>query len=187
MLDHAQLPELLHRAVFELQPMFRGVPIMFDPPYRRTVQPRFAVDDATGDSETDFLEVAWLRDRPPGETADFWRVSPHGFATIVRDYAEDASAGNAQLGLQPGTWFSPNVLAQQIAELACHARGWPGVSPACGVHTSAANGGDWRGASCSIRKPPGRIVAPRVTTTALRPARLRPRGWRSHGPKSSRS
>jgi hypothetical protein len=122
MLDHAQLPELLRRAVFELQPMFRGMLIMFDPPYRRAVRPRFAVDDATGDGETDFLEVAWLRDRPPTETADFWRLSPRGFATIVRDYAEDRAAGNRELGMQPGTWFSPNVLAQEIAALICHAR-----------------------------------------------------------------
>ena len=77
-LDHAQLPELLRRVVFELQPMFRGVMIMFDPPYRRAVRPRFAVDDAADGGETDFLEVAWLRDRPPNETADFWRVSPAG-------------------------------------------------------------------------------------------------------------
>lgn len=122
MLDHAQLPELLRRAVFDLQTMFRGSLIMFDPPYRRAVRPRFVVDDATGDGVTDFLEVAWLRDRPPTETADFWRLSPRGFATIVRDYAEDSTAGNQQLGARPGTWFSPNVLAQEIAELVCHAR-----------------------------------------------------------------
>lgn len=122
MLDHAQLPELLRRAVFELQTMFRGTLIMFDPPYRRAVRPRFAVDEASGDGETDFLEVAWLRDRPATETADFWRLSPRGFATIVRDYAEDGTQGNQQLGVQPGSWFSPNVLAQEIAELVCHAR-----------------------------------------------------------------
>lgn len=122
MLDHAQLPEILRRVVFELRPLFRNGMIPFDPPYRRAVRPRFAVDDATGDGETDFLEVAWLRDRPPTETADFWRVSPRGFATIVRDYAEDNEAGNATLGMRPWTWFSPNVLAQEIAALICHAR-----------------------------------------------------------------
>jgi hypothetical protein len=122
MLDHAQLPELLRRVVFELQPMFRGVMIMFDPPYRRAVRPRFAVDAAADEGETDFLEVAWLRDRPPNETADFWRLSPRGLATIARDYAEDRTAANQQLGIQSGTWFSPNILAQEIADLVCHAR-----------------------------------------------------------------
>jgi hypothetical protein len=120
-LEHAQLPELLRRIVFELQPMFGDALAMFDPPYRRAVQPRFAVDAATGDCETDFLEVAWLRDRPPTEIADFWRFSPRGFATIVRDYAEDRSSDRAQ-GTAPGERFSPNVLAREIAELVCHAR-----------------------------------------------------------------
>ena len=117
-LEHAQLPELLRRAVFELQPTFRSVLNMFDPPYRRAVRPRFTVDPASGDAETDFLEVAWLRDRPPSGTSDFWRVSPHGLATIVRDYAEDKT----EQSQQPGTRFSPNVLAREIAELVCHAR-----------------------------------------------------------------
>jgi hypothetical protein len=120
--EQAQLPDILRRVVFELRPLFRDAMMLFDPPYRRSVQPRFVVDDATGDGETDFLEVAWLRDRPPGETADFWRVSPRGLASIVRDYAEDKMSGNAAMGMQPGTWFSPNVLAQDVAALVCHAR-----------------------------------------------------------------
>jgi hypothetical protein len=121
-LVHAQVAEILRRVVFELRPLFRNVMVLFDPPYRRAVQPRFAADAATGDGETDFLEVAWLRDRPPTEIADFWRVSPCGFATIVRDYPEDRLAGNDALGMQPGAWFSPNVLAQEVAALVCHAR-----------------------------------------------------------------
>jgi hypothetical protein len=121
-LVHAQVAEILRRVAFELRPLFRNAMILFDPPYRRAVQPRFAVDAATGDDETDFLEVAWLRDRPPSETADFWRVSPCGFATIVRDYPEDRLAGNEALGMQPGTWFSPNFHAQEVAALVCHAR-----------------------------------------------------------------
>ena len=98
MLEHAQLPELLRRVVFELQPMFRGALNMFDPPYRRAVRPRFTVDAATGDAETDFLEVAWLRDRSPTETTDFWRVSPRGFASIVRDYTEDRAGQSPAAG-----------------------------------------------------------------------------------------
>jgi hypothetical protein len=122
MLEHVQLPELLRRAVFEQRPMFRDVLNMFDAPYRRAVQARFGVDAATGDAETEFLEVAWLRDRPPTETADFWRFSPRGLATIVRDYAEDRILDNRRLDMQPGAWFSPNVLAQELCELVCHAR-----------------------------------------------------------------
>lgn len=120
--DQSQLPDILRRVVFELRPLFRDAIMLFDPPYRRSVQPRFVVDDATGDGETDFLEVAWLRERPPGGTADFWRLSPRGLASIVRDYAEDKTDANAALGMQPGTWFSPNVLVQDVAALVCHAR-----------------------------------------------------------------
>lgn len=117
-LDHAQLPERLRRTVFEMQTLFRSGWNMFDPPYRRGVQARFLTDPNTGDEETDFLEAAWLRARNPDETADFWRVSPRGLATIVRGYAEDLS--HAQIS--PGTCLSPATLAQEIAELVCHAR-----------------------------------------------------------------
>ncbi len=121
-LEHSQLSDILRRVVFELRPLFRDAAMLFDPPYRRSVQPRFVVDDATGDGATDFLEVAWLRERPPGETSDFWRVSPGGLASIVRDYAEDKAGGHEAPGMQSGTWFSPNVLAQEVAALVCHAR-----------------------------------------------------------------
>jgi len=122
MLERAQMTELLRLAAFEQRMTFRGVLNMFDPPYRRTLQPCFVADEATGDGDIDFLEVAWLRDRAPTETADFWRVSPLGHATVVRDYAEDRTADNGGRDMQPGQWFSPNALAHELAELVCHAR-----------------------------------------------------------------
>ncbi len=117
-LDHVQLPERLRRTVFEMQAQFRSDWNMFDPPYRRGVQARFLTDPNTGDEETDFLETAWLRARNPDETADFWRVSPRGLATIIRGYAEDLS--HAQI--KPGTCLSPATLTREVAELVCHAR-----------------------------------------------------------------
>lgn len=116
--ERTQLPEVLRLAAFEQRTMFPDVLNMFDPPWRRTVQARFTADPATGDDEAEFLEAAWLRDRVPGETADFWRFSPAGMATILRDYAEDRGV----CGPQPGHWLSPNALAQELAELVCHAR-----------------------------------------------------------------
>jgi hypothetical protein len=95
---------------------------MFDPPYRRAVQARFVVDPASGDAEQDFLETAWLRDRNPGETADFWRVSPRGLATIIRGYAEDMTQSPPLPPIRPGTCLSPTSLTQEVAELVCHAR-----------------------------------------------------------------
>lgn len=118
MLEHAQLPERLRRTVFDVQTTFRSGWNMFDPPYRRGVQARFITDPATGDEETDFLEAAWLRARNPDETADFWRVSPRGLATIIRGYAEDLDHPT----ILPGTCLSPATLTQEVAELVCHAR-----------------------------------------------------------------
>lgn len=118
MLEHVQLPERLRRTVFDMQTMFRSGWNMFDPPYRRGVQARFITDPATGDEDTDFLEAAWLRARNPDETADFWRVSPRGLATIIRGYAEDLEHPT----ILPGTCLSPATLTQEVAELVCHAR-----------------------------------------------------------------
>ena len=119
MLEHAQLAERLRATVFEVQSRFRSGWNMFDPPYRRGVQARFMSDPATGDEDTDFLETAWLRARVPDETADFWRVSPRGLATIIRAFAEDMpQAGPVVV---PGTCLSPELLTQEVAELVCHA------------------------------------------------------------------
>jgi hypothetical protein len=120
-LEHAQLPERLRQTVFEVQPDFRSGWNMFDPPYRRPVIARFLTDPACGIDDSDFLEAAWLRASKPTETADFWRVSPAGFATIVRGYAEDMTQPEPEV-LRPGTCLSPAVLTQEIAELVCHAR-----------------------------------------------------------------
>jgi hypothetical protein len=122
MLEHAQLPERLRRAVFDVQTQFRSGWNMFDPPYRRGVQARFMTDSASGDDETDFLEAAWLRARTPSETADFWRVSPRGLATVIRSYAEDQPQPAAGSPIHPGTNLSPGALTQEVAELVCHAR-----------------------------------------------------------------
>jgi hypothetical protein len=121
MLEHAQLPERLRRAVFDVQTQFRSGWNMFDPPYRRGVQARFVLDPASGNDEVDFLEAAWLRARNPDATADFWRVSPSGYATIIRPYPED----QGQLGaspVRPETCLSPFVAAHEVGELVCHAR-----------------------------------------------------------------
>jgi hypothetical protein len=122
MIEHAQLPERLRRTVFDVQAQFRSGWNMFDPPYRRGVQARFVLDPASGDDETDFLEAAWLRARNTDETADFWRVSPTGFATIIRPYPEDLTQPTAETPVPPGTYLSPVAVAQEVGELVCHAR-----------------------------------------------------------------
>ena len=95
---------------------------MFEPPYRRGVQARFITDPATGEEETDFLETAWLRARNPDLSADFWRVSPKGMATIIRAYPEDSVPEGSLPSVQPGLFLSPGVVAQEVGELVYHAR-----------------------------------------------------------------
>ncbi len=107
MLEHAQLPERLRRTVFDVQAQFRSGWNMFDPPYRRGVQARFVLDPASGDDEVDFLEAAWLRARNPDATADFWRVSPSGYATVIRPYPEDQGHLAVSPAAIPGTYLSP--------------------------------------------------------------------------------
>jgi hypothetical protein len=121
MLEHAQLPERLRRTVFDVQTQFRSGWNMFDPPYRRGVQARFVLDPASGDDEVDFLEAAWLRARNPDDKADFWRVSPHGYATVIRPYPEDQGQ-LAGTPVSPETYLSPFAVAQEVGELVCHAR-----------------------------------------------------------------
>jgi hypothetical protein len=122
MLEHAQLPERLRRTAFEVQTQFRSGWNMFDPPYRRGVQARFVLDPASGNDEVDFLEAAWLRARNPGDIADFWRVSPTGFATVIRPYPEDQPQPAGVPPVPAGTYLSPVAVAQEVGELVCHAR-----------------------------------------------------------------
>ena len=121
-LEHAQLPERLRHTVFSVQEQFRSGCNMFDLPYQRGMQARFVLDPSSGEADCDFLEAAWLRARNPGEMADFWRVSPRGLATIVRAYAEDQTQPVERPSVRRGTYMSPDVLTQEIAELVCHAR-----------------------------------------------------------------
>lgn len=55
---------------------------------------------------------------------DFWRVSPMGWATLVRAYREDRSQGedgNFDQEHKPGTWLSPETPIRETAELVRHA------------------------------------------------------------------
>jgi hypothetical protein len=122
MLEHAQLPERLRRTVFDVQTQFRSGWNMFDPPYRRGVQARFVLDPTSGEEDVDFLEAAWLRARNPDEMADFWRVSPTGFATIIRPYPEDLTQPAEGPPMPPCNYVSPFVVAREVGELVCHAR-----------------------------------------------------------------
>ena len=84
--------------------------------------PRSTVDPSLGDDE--FLEVDLVTGYPTQlGLADFWRVSPRGMATIIRAYQEDRLPAWGHVGGSgPGTWLWLRGMAQEIAEMICHAR-----------------------------------------------------------------
>jgi hypothetical protein len=87
--------------------------------------PFFQTDPESGLGDADFLECALMRDARPGWPAvsmpDFWRVSPDGKATLIRNYWEDIPDPHGRMA--PGSYFSPNMLVRSLAEFIRHARG----------------------------------------------------------------
>ncbi len=129
LLEHAQLPEFLRRCAFDAQSRFGDGSRMFDPPYRIAARPRYVADPATGDPDTDFLETAWLRVYPAPATVDLWRVSPAGFASLVRDYTEDRPETPTPEHTET-PWLSASLLARELAELLWHANSLARFFPA---------------------------------------------------------
>jgi hypothetical protein len=83
-------------------------------------EPRFATDAASGLGDLDFLERKVLH--PDVFFGELWRVSVDGKATTVQGYWEDEPTLNETLSRSPGSWFSPNIMLQKVAEMVCHAR-----------------------------------------------------------------
>jgi hypothetical protein len=83
---------------------------------KHAIAPQFTVDSNSGEPH-DFLECSLLRSPEDTSGKDFWRVSPSGKATIIREYWED-DAGNGQ------RTFDPLLLARSLAEFVRHARGF---------------------------------------------------------------
>jgi hypothetical protein len=82
---------------------------------------RWNADDALGDD--DFLELGMFEGITIANPADFWRISPLGLVTLVRDYWEDSGFIEERYGLKPGTVIDPAHIVRALAELVRHARG----------------------------------------------------------------
>lgn len=81
----------------------------------------YIVPDNVGGEEVEIVETNLMNFEGIG-LPDFWRMTRNGYATLIRPYREDKNA--IQRGsetLEPGKWFSPNLLVQELAELTAHA------------------------------------------------------------------
>ena len=98
---------------------------MFYPFTRTEIAPQYCPENSDG-SGTYFLETNFVLDDWTFDTTlpDFWRVSPKGWATLVRAYREDRLSGEDREFDQerkPGTWLSPETPIRETAELVRHA------------------------------------------------------------------
>ena len=93
---------------------------MFYPFTRTEIAPHARPENPDG-SGTYFLETNLVSDDRIVDTTlpDFWRVSPKGWATLIRAYREDRSRDEDK-GINqkrtPGTWLSPETPIRETAE-----------------------------------------------------------------------
>ena len=118
-LDMAALPEHLRHMARETKDLVDTGWTMFWVFDGQELAPHSVTDPTLGDAE--FLECNLIRmaEAKLG-VADFWRIDPAGRATIIRPYREDHQ--NWGQGYEAGTWFSPYIMAREIAEVLRHAR-----------------------------------------------------------------
>jgi hypothetical protein len=121
-LDPNALSEILRQINGEAHDLVRSGWSMFYQFGRDPLRPYFNTDPKSGIGDDDFLECALLsEDRAIG--MDFWRVSPVGKASLVREFWEDTPDFAHGTRMTAGTIFSPNLLAQSLAEFVRQARG----------------------------------------------------------------
>ncbi|WP_313553129.1 ATP-binding protein [Brevundimonas sp.] len=111
------LPEIMRRVGLELdREVYTGWGMFHVHPGALT--PRFRTDPNFADGEVEFLEVNMVETPRPVGMTDVWRVTGTGLACIHRGYIEDTHWWK---DVPPGTAFSPNQMAMNIAELVRHA------------------------------------------------------------------
>lgn len=77
-------------------------------------------DAASGEGEGDFVECSLGKD-PKMLGRDFWRISPSGKASLLREYWEDSSF-HQEKGIPSGSLFDVDLFAQNVAEIVRHAQ-----------------------------------------------------------------
>lgn len=84
-------------------------------------QLEWTADAGTGTDE-DFVELSLIGISNIASASDFWRVSPSGLVTLIREYWEDGSFVEEKYGKKPGTILDPALMIRSLAELVRHAK-----------------------------------------------------------------
>jgi transcriptional regulator with XRE-family HTH domain len=124
-LDPSRLIDVLRHVTDEVHDLVRTGWSMFYIFSRDGLRPYTMVDQSSGKGDKDFLECSLLAESHTGAT-DAWRVSSDGYATLMRSYVEDRSGVTTTMNAERGTFLSPSILVQDVAELVRHARALAG-------------------------------------------------------------
>jgi hypothetical protein len=91
---------------------------------RRELTPYWRNDEGSGTDE-DFLECSLVDQETIGDSADFWRASPDGRVSLIRDHWEDSPLVQKPQ-FEAYTRIDPQLLARSIGEIIRHARAFAG-------------------------------------------------------------
>ena len=115
-----QLLPLLREANHRMKAIVHTGWSMFFPFDPQEIRPKIKIQTISG-NEKEFYESDLTGEG--GGMLDFWCFSTDGYAALIRGYREDRGPVNrgSTKSLSPGGWFSPVMLAQDVAEFICHA------------------------------------------------------------------
>lgn len=120
--DAADLIRVAREMNFEIRDRVNTGWSMFYPFEREQIAPFVNVDPTSGQGTEEFIEANLMRDDGPSpHSAEMWRLSTDGKATIIRPHRLDYPI-TAPPGWTVGKLFSPNLLIQDIGELVRHAQ-----------------------------------------------------------------
>lgn len=80
--------------------------------------PRSRTDPKIENGEREFTEAAVIGTTNVGDLAEIWRVSPDGFASLIKGWWEDTP----HFSEKPGKYISPNWLSKEVSGFVLFAR-----------------------------------------------------------------
>jgi hypothetical protein len=89
---------------------------------KTSIAPYWTSYKTSEDEEEDILELSLVDQSIETGGLDFWRVSPEGKASLIREYWEDTIG--SQRGFEPYAVIDPDLVGRSLAEFVRHARGF---------------------------------------------------------------